>query len=305
MTNLFIGIVAAAAILVLLFLATSVVRQYEGGIVLRFGRMLEAREPGLNFILPFVDKLYRIDTRTVALTVEPQEIITRDNVTIKVDAVVYFAVIDPVKALLQVVDYVKATTQIALTTLRSVLGQSDLDELLTHREGINEKLRFIIDEHTEPWGVKVSVVEVKDVLLPEGMQRSMAKQAEAEREKRAKVILADGELLAAETLARAAHIIRGEPPALQLRYLQTLSEIAGERNSTVIPFPLEILDGLRGGSWASRLEEAALDRRLEVEQAGLADNAAREMPQSARGAPPGDRGKSPAAPRRAGAGHGD
>ncbi len=245
MTNLFIGIVAAVAILVLLFLATSTVREYEGGIVLRFGRMLEVRSAGLNFILPFVDKLYRIDTRTVALTVEPQEIITRDNVTIKVDAVVYFAVIDPVKALLQVVDYVKATTQIALTTLRSVLGQSDLDELLTHREGINVKLRQIIDEHTEPWGVKVSVVEVKDVLLPEGMQRSMAKQAEAEREKRAKVILADGELLAAETLGRAAHIIRAEPPALQLRYLQTLSEIAGERNSTIIPFPLEVLDGLR------------------------------------------------------------
>ena len=263
MTNVFIGIVAGIAILVLLFLATSVVRQYEGGIVLRFGRMIEAREPGLNFILPFIDHLYRIDTRTVALTVEPQEIITRDNVTIKVDAVVYFAVIDPVKALLQVVDYVKATTQIALTTLRSVLGQSDLDELLTHREGINLKLRQTIVEHTEAWGVKVSVVEVKDVLLPEGMQRSMAKQAEAEREKRAKVILADGELLAAETLARAAHIIRGEPPALQLRYLQTLSEIAGERNSTIIPFPLEILDGLRGvaavaGNGAGREETVPL-----------------------------------------------
>jgi regulator of protease activity HflC (stomatin/prohibitin superfamily) len=245
MANVFIGIVAALLIIVLLVLATRVVRQYEGGVVLRFGRLREVREPGLNFIIPFVDRMYRIDMRTVALTVEPQEIITRDNVTIKVDAVVYLAVVDPVRALLQVVDYVKATTQIGLTTLRSVLGQSDLDELLTHRESINQKLQQIIDEHTEPWGVKVSVVEVKDVILPETMQRSMAKQAEAEREKRAKVILADGELLAAETLARAAHIIRGEPPALQLRYLQTLSEIAGERNSTIIPFPLEVLDGLR------------------------------------------------------------
>jgi len=240
-----IGIAAAIVILVVLVLATRIVREYEGGVVLRFGRMLEVRPAGLNMIVPLVDRMYRIDTRTVALTVEPQEIITRDNVTIKVDAVVYFAVVDPVKALMQVVDYVKATTQIALTTLRSVLGQSDLDELLTHREGINRKLQEIIDEHTEPWGVKVSVVEVKDVILPEGMQRSMAKQAEAEREKRAKVILADGELLAAETLGKAAHIIRQEPPALQLRYLQTLSEIAGERNSTIIPFPLEVLDGLR------------------------------------------------------------
>ncbi len=246
MANVFIGIVAGVVIVLLLVLGTRVVRQYEGGVVLRFGRLREVREPGLNFIVPLVDHMYRVDTRTVALTVEPQEIITRDNVTIKVDAVVYLAVSDPVRSLLQVVDYVKATTQIALTTLRSVLGQSDLDEVLAHREKINRQLREIIDEHTEPWGVKVSVVEVKDVILPEGMQRSMAKQAEAEREKRAKVILADGELLAAETLGKAAHIIRSEPPALQLRYLQTLSEIAGERNSTIIPFPLEVLDGLRG-----------------------------------------------------------
>ena len=257
--NAAIGIAAAVVILVVLALATRIVREYEGGVVLRFGRMLEVRPAGLNMIVPLVDRMYRIDTRTVALTVEPQEIITRDNVTIKVDAVVYFAVVDPVKALMQVVDYVKATTQIALTTLRSVLGQSDLDELLTHREGINRKLQEIIDEHTEPWGVKVSVVEVKDVILPEGMQRSMAKQAEAEREKRAKVILADGELLAAETLGRAAHIIRQEPPALQLRYLQTLSEIAGERNSTIIPFPLEVLDGLRAVVGAGTRNGAAAD----------------------------------------------
>jgi regulator of protease activity HflC (stomatin/prohibitin superfamily) len=203
------------------------------------------RSPGFNLIIPLVDHLYKIDTRTVTLTVEPQEIITRDNVTIKVDAVVYFAVIDPAKAFLQVVDFMKATSQIALTTLRSVLGQSELDELLAHREKINHTLQQIIDGHTEPWGVKVSVVEVKDVLLPEGMQRSMAAQAEAEREKRAKIIRADGEFLAAMTLGKAAHIIRSEPPALQLRYLQTLVEIAGEGNSTIIPLPMDMMDGLR------------------------------------------------------------
>ena len=230
---------------VILGLAVRIVQQYQGGVVLRFGRLLGVRSPGLNLIIPVVDRIYRIDMRTVTLTVEPQEVITRDNVTIKVDAVVYFAVIDCAKALLQVVDFAKATSQIALTTLRSVLGQSDLDELLAHREKINHRLQQIIDQHTEPWGVKVSVVEVKDVLLPEGMQRSMAAQAEAEREKRAKIIRADGEYMAAETLGKAARIIRSEPPALQLRYLQTLVEIAGEGNSTIIPIPLDTLFGMR------------------------------------------------------------
>lgn len=243
-TATWIGV--ASVIGVTIGLAVRIVRQYEGGVVLRFGRFLTVRRPGLNFIIPVVDRMFRIDTRTETLTVEPQEVITRDNVTIKVDAVVYFAVTDPAKALLQVVNYMKATSQIALTTLRSVLGQSELDELLAHREKINQRLQMIIDEHTEPWGVKVSVVEVKDVLLPEGMQRSMAAQAEAEREKRAKIIRADGEYLAAEKLGQAARIIRSEPPALQLRYLQTLVEIAGERSSTIIPFPLDILDGLKG-----------------------------------------------------------
>ena len=175
-----IGVAIVVAVIV--GLAARIVRQYEGGVVLRFGRFLTVRPPGLNFIIPVVDRIYRIDTRTETLTVEPQEVITRDNVTIKVDAVVYFAVTDPAKALLQVVNYMKATSQIALTTLRSVLGQSELDELLAHREKINQRLQMIIDEHTEPWGVKVSVVEVKDVQLPESMQRSMAAQAEAERE---------------------------------------------------------------------------------------------------------------------------
>jgi regulator of protease activity HflC (stomatin/prohibitin superfamily) len=243
-------IIVAVLAVALVAMATRIVLQYEGGVLLRLGRLVGVRAPGLNFIIPFADRIYRIDLRTVTMTVEPQEVITRDNVTIKVDAVVYFAVVDPVKALLRVVDYVKATSQIALTTLRSVLGQSELDEVLAHREKINRTLQEIIDDHTEPWGVKVTAVEVKDVLLPEVMQRAMAKQAEAEREKRAKVILAEGEFLAAGTLAKAAGIIRAEPPALQLRYLQTLVEIAGERNSTVIPIPLNILDGLRQGQVA-------------------------------------------------------
>ena len=245
MSSTYVPWIVAVIVVVALRLGVKIVQQYERGVLLRLGRLTGIRSPGFNVIIPLVDRLYKIDTRTVTLTVEPQEIITRDNVTIKVDAVVYFAVIDPAKALLQVVDFGRATSQIALTTLRSVLGQSELDELLAHREKINHTLQQIIDGHTEPWGVKVSVVEVKDVLLPEGMQRSMAAQAEAEREKRAKIIRADGEFLAATTLGKAARIIRNEPPALQLRYLQTLVEIAGEGNSTIIPLPMEMMDGLR------------------------------------------------------------
>lgn len=245
MSSTYVPWIIAAIVVVALGLGVKIVQQYERGVLLRLGRLIGIRSPGFNVIIPLVDRLYKIDIRTVTLTVEPQEIITRDNVTIKVDAVVYFAVIDPAKALLQVVDFARATSQIALTTLRSVLGQSELDELLAHREKINHTLQQIIDRQTEPWGVKVSVVEVKDVLLPEGMQRSMAAQAEAEREKRAKIIRADGEFLAATTLGKAAHIIRNEPPALQLRYLQTLVEIAGEGNSTIIPLPMDMLDGLK------------------------------------------------------------
>jgi len=245
MSSTYVPWIVAVIVVVALRLGVKIVQQYERGVLLRLGRLTGIRSPGFNVIIPLIDRLYKIDTRTVTLTVEPQEIITRDNVTIKVDAVVYFAVIDPAKALLQVVDFGRATSQIALTTLRSVLGQSELDELLAHREKINHTLQQIIDGQTEPWGVKVSVVEVKDVLLPEGMQRSMAAQAEAEREKRAKIIRADGEFLAATTLGKAAHIIRNEPPALQLRYLQTLVEIAGEGNSTIIPLPMDMMDGLK------------------------------------------------------------
>jgi len=228
----------------LLGLAIKIVRQYERGVVLRFGRLIRTREPGFNMIIPIVDRMIKVDLRVITMVVEPQVVITKDNVTIKVDAVVYFMVIDPVKAVIQVADYIKATSQIALTTLRSVLGQSDLDELLFERDKINKRLREIIDQHTEPWGVMVSVVEVKDVQLPDPMQRAMARQAEAEREKRAKVIHAQGEYQAAETLRQAAHIISIEPAALQLRYLQTLTEIAGEKNSTIIPIPLEIANTL-------------------------------------------------------------
>ena len=226
-------------------LAIKIVRQYERGVVLRFGRLIRTREPGFNMIIPIVDRMIKVELRVVTMVVEPQVVITKDNVTLKVDAVVYFMVVDPVKAVIQVADYIKATTQIALTSLRSVLGQSDLDELLFERDKINKRLREIIDQHTEPWGVMVSVVEVKDVQLPDPMQRAMARQAEAEREKRAKVIHAQGEFQAAETLRQAARIISIEPAALQLRYLQTLTEIAGEKNSTIIPITLDIANTLQ------------------------------------------------------------
>ena len=221
-----------------------IVKQYERGVQLRFGRNINTKEPGLRFMVPYVDRMIKVDMRTLTWVLdERQEIITRDNVTVHVDAVVYFNVIDPVKAVLEVEDYKTATEQLALTSLRSVLGQSDLDELLSHRDRVNERLREIIDQHTEdPWGVRISLVEVKDALLPESMQRVMARQAEAEREKRAKIIHAHGELEAAETLKQAASVIASEPITLQLRYLQTLVEISGEKSSTIIPFPMDILN---------------------------------------------------------------
>ncbi len=226
--------------------AIKIVTQWERGVVLRFGKLAGTRNPGFNLIIPYVDRMIKIDLRTVtwALT-ERQEVITRDNVTVHVDAVVYFNVFDPVKAVLNVEDYKTATEQLALTTLRSVLGQSDLDELLAHRDRVNERLREIIDEHTEePWGVRVSLVEVKDALLPEGMQRAMARQAEAEREKRAKIIHAEGEYAAAETLKQAADVMALQPITLQLRYLQTLIEMAGEKSATIIPLPLDLLGSI-------------------------------------------------------------
>ncbi len=234
-------------VVVLVVLGTSVriVKQYERGVVLRFGKLSGLRQPGLNFIVPFVDRMTKVSLRITTMVLEPQEVITRDNVTVRVDAVVYFMVIDPVKAVINVEEYKQAIIQLALTTLRSVLGQSEMDELLAHRDQINLRLREIIDEQSEtPWGVRATLVEIKDVLLPEPMQRAMARQAEAEREKRAKVIHAEGERLAADTLAEAARIIQTQPAALQLRYLQSLVEMAGERNSTIIPLTVDLLSAL-------------------------------------------------------------
>ncbi len=233
--------------LILLAGGVRIVKQYERGVVLRFGKIVGLREPGFNVIIPFVDRMTKLSLRIVPYVLEPQEIITKDNVTVRVDAVVYFMVIDPVKAMINVEGYREAIIQLALTTLRSVLGQSELDELLAHRDQINLRLREIIDEQSEePWGVRATLVEVKDVLLPESMQRAMAKQAEAEREKRGKVIHAEGERQAAEALAQAAEIIQSQPAALQLRYLQTLVEMAGERNSTIIPLTVDIQNALSG-----------------------------------------------------------
>ncbi len=233
--------------LILLFGGVRIVKQYERGVVLRFGKMVGVREPGFNVIIPIVDRMTKISLRIVPYVLEPQEIITKDNVTVRVDAVVYFRVIDPVKAMINVEGHREAIIQLALTTLRSVLGQSELDELLAHRDQINLRLREIIDEQSEgPWGIRATLVEVKDVLLPESMQRAMAKQAEAEREKRGKVIHAEGERQAAEALAQAAEIIQSQPAALQLRYLQTLVEMAGERNSTIIPLTIDIQNALAG-----------------------------------------------------------
>jgi len=232
-------------IIIVVWPAVKIIKQWERGVVLRFGRYVGTRSPGLNMIIPYIDRMLKVDTRVETIVVEPQEVITEDNVTVQVDAVVYFQVVDPEDAMIKVVDYERATTQISLTTLRSVLGQSELDELLAHRDRINEMLRKIIDEHTEPWGVRVTAVEVKDVLLPEMLQRAMARQAEAERERRAKVVHARGEHQAATELAQAAHIIAGEPISLQLRYLQTLVEMAGERSSTIIPLPVDVLGAVQ------------------------------------------------------------
>jgi len=245
--------VAGVVILLLLVLpaAIKVVNQYERGVVLRLGRLIGIKSPGFNMIIPFIDRMVRVDTRVVTMDVPEQEVITRDNVTVKVDAVVYLRVINAEDAILQVADYIRATSLIAQTTLRSVLGQSQLDELLAERDKMNAKLQQIVDEHTDPWGVKVSAVEIKQVTLPENMQRAMAAQAEAERDKRAKIVHAEGEYQAAEKLVQAAAIIATQPSAMQLRYLGTLKEIATERTNLVIfPLPMDLLSAFmnRGSS---------------------------------------------------------
>jgi regulator of protease activity HflC (stomatin/prohibitin superfamily) len=239
-----------AILVVILFLALVVaissiriINEYERGVVFRLGRLIALKTAGLNFIIPFgVDRLVKMDLRTITLEVPPQEIITNDNVTAKVNAVIYFQVIDPQKAVTQVLNYINATSQIAQTTLRAALGQATLDDLLGNREKINQNLQKIIDEQTEPWGIKVAVVEIKDVELPSTMQRAMAKQAEAEREKRAKIINAEGEFQASQTLANAAQVISSQQGALQLRFLQTLVEIGYEKNTTIVfPIPIDLI----------------------------------------------------------------
>ncbi|MEX2158236.1 MAG: SPFH domain-containing protein [Dehalococcoidia bacterium] len=224
------------------FYSVKIVQEYERGVIFRLGRLVGARGPGLFFILPVVERMVKVDLRTVTMDVPSQEAITKDNVTVKVNAVVYFHVLNPEDAVVKVMDHIRATSQISQTTLRSVLGQSLLDELLSEREQINQSLQKIIDEQTEPWGVKVTVVEVKDVELPQGMQRAMARQAEAERERRAKIINAEGEFQAAQRLSEAGRVIASQPGTMQLRVLQTLAEISTEKNSTIIfPVPVDLI----------------------------------------------------------------
>jgi len=227
--------------IILLAAAIRILKEYERGVIFRLGRLIGAKGPGLILLIPIVDKMVRIDLRVVTMDVQKQELMTRDNVPATVDAVIYFRVVQPTDAVVKVENFVKATSLIAQTTLRSVLGQSELDELLAQREKINRQLQQIIDEQTEPWGIKVTAVEVRDVVLPESMKRAMARQAETERERRAKVINAEGEFQAAQRLADAATIIADHPMALQLRFLQTLTEVASEHNSTTIfPVPIDL-----------------------------------------------------------------
>lgn len=234
-TLLFFGIVIAGT-------SIKILNEYERGVVFRLGRVIGAKGPGLILLIPFIDKMTRVDMRTVTMDVQPQDAISRDNVTLKVNAVIYFRVVDPNRAVIEVENYLLATSKLAQTTLRSVLGQVELDELLASRDAINHKLQTILDAQTEPWGVKVANVEVKQIDLPVEMQRAMAKQAEAERERRSKIIAAEGELQASHKLSEAAGVMEQNPMSLQLRYLQTLSEMASEKTvNTVIPLPIELL----------------------------------------------------------------
>ena len=240
-----IGVLVVLVFFVLIFLGASVrvLREYERGVIFRLGRLIAQKGPGLILLVPVIDRMVRVDLRTVTLNIPPQEVITRDNVPARVNAVVYFRVIDPNKSIVEVENFLLATSQIAQTTLRSVLGKADLDQLLAERERLNEDLQKIIDEQTEPWGVKVSTVEIKDVEIPEQMQRAMARQAEAERERRAKIINSEGEYQAAEKLAQAADIISKNPATLQLRYLQTLLEMGVNQNTTIVfPLPIDLIE---------------------------------------------------------------
>ncbi len=282
-----IGLIAFLAILaiIILFSAVKVVQEYERGVVFRLGRLVGARGPGLILLIPFLERMQKVDLRTVTMDIPAQEVITKDNVTIRVNAVAYFRVTDPNSSVVNVADFVRATSQIAQTTLRSVLGQSALDELLSERESINQQLAKIIDDQTEPWGVKVSIVEVKDVELPQSMQRAMARQAEAEREKRAKIIHAEGEFQASQQLSAAAEVINQNPVTIQLRYLQTLTEIGAEKNTTVVfPLPIDLIGSLLGRNGSS---DSGSDGRAPSSPAPTRPATSRpERPQGASGPPP-------------------
>jgi regulator of protease activity HflC (stomatin/prohibitin superfamily) len=246
-STIVIIVVIVLFLLIILPMAIKVVQEYERGVIFRLGRLTGAKGPGLFLIIPIFDRMVKVDLRVVTLDVPPQDVITKDNVTVKVNAVLYFRVVDPQNSVVKVLDHIRATSQIAQTTLRNVLGQVELDELLASREKLNQMIQRIIDEYTEPWGVKVTTVNIKDVELPETMRRSMAAQAEAERERRAKIIHADGEFQASERLAQAGAVISRDPTTLQLRYLQTMTEIASEKSTTIIfPFPIEMLRAFGG-----------------------------------------------------------
>ncbi len=252
-------------LLLVIISGIKVVKEYERGVIFRLGRLVGARGPGIFYVIPVIEQMVKVELRVVTYDVPQQEVITRDNVTIRVNAVLYFRVHDPEAAIVQVQDFMRATAQIAQTTLRSVMGESELDEILAERDKINDTLQRIIDEHTDPWGIKVTAVEVKDVELPEEMRRAIARQAEAERERRAKIIAAEGEFQASQRLSEAADIIGTHPPALQLRFLQTLVEISAEKASTVVfPIPMEIFEVMK--ALTGFLSTPALDEGEEEEQ---------------------------------------
>jgi len=245
--SIILAIVVAIIVIILLAASIRIVQEYERGVIFRLGRFVGVRGPGFILLIPFIERMVRIDLRVVTMDVTSQECITVDTVTVKVDAVVYFRVMKPEDAVLNVEQYIRATSLLSQTTLRNVVGQSDLEDLLAHRDKINERLQTLIDEGTEPWGIKVSMVEVRDVQLPDTMQRAMAAQAEAERERRAKIVHAEGEAQAAEKLAQAAKVIGSQPAAIQLRYLQTLTQISTEKTNTIVfPLPIDLIGPLLG-----------------------------------------------------------
>jgi regulator of protease activity HflC (stomatin/prohibitin superfamily) len=301
------AVVVAVLIIVALAVAAAgasvrILREYERAVVFRLGRLIGAKGPGIVLLVPLVDRMVRVDLRTVTFEIPPQDVITRDNVPAKVNAVAYFRVVDPVKSVVEVERIRAATSQIAQTTLRSVLGRADLDTLLAERETLNENLQQIIDEQTEPWGVKVTTVEIKDVGIPQGMQRAMARQAEAERERRAKVINAEGEFQASERLFDAAEVMSGNPAALQLRYLQTLLEIGTNQNSTIVlPVPIDLIKPLMqsvedGNERRERARERdrlrAAQGKAELAEAEAEDELQLPDPDDARDLPPGEQDKA-------------